>query len=101
MKLHVDLAVKVGKFELEFRSFELKMKLAHDLVAINIKPRKIGFVIVNNKLVFHFAVACLAAHVGFFYHKDAADVIVPSVEKVAAEVEEEVVKVVDDIKAVV
>ncbi len=110
MKLHVDLALKVGKFELEFKTFELKMKLARDLAVLNVKPKKLGLVIGNFEHVFHVEVAFLLAHIGFFYFKDVADVIVPEVVKVADEVvaevekvadvvEADVVKVVDDVKA--
>lgn len=69
MKLHLDGMMKLGKFEVVFKTLELKLKVEREVVMLHVRPRKVGFVLVNNDKVVHVALSFLAAHLIFTYHK--------------------------------
>ena len=69
MKFNLLGSMKFGKFDVCFKTMEIKMKADHEVVMLHVKPRKFGFVFAHNEKVFHLAVSALLLHIAITFNK--------------------------------
>ncbi len=69
MKCHLNGAIKIGKLEFSFKTFEVKLKAGKDVLMFQVRPKKLGFVFARSTTALHFAISFVVLHMAITYHK--------------------------------